>query len=453
MASDAGRSHRGREGGWLLPAEPVRSLDDHLAVGGGEGLAAALAMEPDEVIEVVRDAGLRGRGGAGFPTGVKWASVREAGHAQGSPVYLAVNGAEGEPGTYKDRALMAGNPFGMLEGAIIARYALGAERVEIGVKAHTGLATPLRAAIEQLVAAGWEQREVLHVVEGPDDYLFGEETGLLEVIEGGLPLPRWLPPFQDGLHTTIEHSNPTAVNNIETLANVPVILTRGAEAYRRVGTEESPGTMLFTVVGDVASPGVYELPLGTTLRTLLVDIAGASDIHAVFSGVSAPVITTDELDTPLAYETMRTAGTGLGSGGFVVYDSRHCIVAVAAELSRFLAVESCGQCTACKLGTITITDLLREVDAGRGTVEDLDAVADRLPGITNQSRCALPAGGQLLLGSMLQEYADEFLAHVGRACPSSLDEVVPKIESLDEDTGTVTYDTAHRERDERRDAV
>ena len=179
------------------------------------------------------------------------------------------------------------------------------------------------------MAAGWDDPDGLQVVEGPDEYLFGEETGLLEVIEGNLPLPRWLPPFQQGLFATTDPPHPTVVNNVETVANVPLILQHGAAAFRQMGTSESPGTMLFTVTGDVADAGVYELPLGTPLRQLLVDIAGAGDIKAVFSGVSSPVIGPDRLDTPLTYEDMRTAGTSLGSGGFVVYDHSHCMVRVA----------------------------------------------------------------------------------------------------------------------------
>jgi NADH-quinone oxidoreductase subunit F len=431
----------------LLPDAPRTALGDHVAAGGGQAFATALEMEPDEVIAEVADAGLRGRGGAGFPTGTKWVSVRDAAAQTGSAPHLVVNGAEGEPGTYKDRLLLTTNPFQVLEGALIARHAIGAEQIHIGVKAKTGHAALLRAAIDAVVAAGWEDPDVFHVVEGPDEYLFGEETGMLEVIEGNLPLPRWLPPFQQGLFATTDQPHPTVVNNVETLANVPLILTHGAPAFRAVGTDQSPGTMLFTVVGDVATPGVYELPLGTPLRTLLVDIAGADDIKAVFSGVSSPVLPPELLDTPLTYEDMRTAGTGLGSGGFVVYDHHHCIVRVAVQLSHFLAIESCGQCTACKLGCTAITALLRTIEAGRGTSGDLGSIADRLPQITDQTRCALPAGEQLLIGSLLDTYRDEFVAHLGRTCDAAVPEHVPKIERLDDTAGVVDFDPDyHRKR-------
>ena len=441
MSERTGRADR------LLPATPRTSLEAYVAACGGQALATALEMEPDEVIAEMTDAGLRGRGGAGFPTGAKWRSVREAATQTDSPPRLVVNGAEGEPGTYKDRLLLATNPFQVLEGALIARHAVGADQVHIGVKAKTGHAALLQEAIDAVVAAGWEDPDVLHIVEGPDEYLFGEETGLLEVIEGNLPLPRWLPPFQQGLFATTARPHPTVVNNVETLANVPLILSHGAAAFRAVGTDRSPGTMLFTVVGDVATPGVYELPLGTSLRTLLGDIAGADDIKAVFSGVSSPVLSPERLDTPLTYEDMRTAGTGLGSGGFIVYDHRHCIVRVAVQLSHFLAIESCGQCTACKLGCAAITDLLRTIEAGHGTGHDLEAIADRIPTITDQTRCALPAGEQLLVGSLLEVYRDEFVGHLGRTCSSPVVERVPKIERLDDTTGEVIYDPSyHRKR-------
>lgn len=441
MADDVATGDR------LLPAQPCTTLESYIAAGGGRALAAALASDPEDVIAEVHDAGLRGRGGAGFPTGTKWRSVRDAAAATASSPRLVVNGAEGEPGTYKDRLLLATNPFQVLEGVLVAAHAIGADQVHIGVKAGAGQAGALRGALAAVVAAGWAEDGRVRVTEGPDEYLFGEETALLEVVEGNLPLPRWLPPFQQGLFASTAEAHPTAVNNVETLANVPLILADGARAFREVGTEESPGTMLFTVVGDVATPGVYELPLGVTLRELLVGIAGAEDVNAVFSGVSAPVITPAGLDTPLSFEAMRAAGAGLGSGGFVVYDRRHCIVRVVAVLADFLAVESCAQCAACKLGCVAISDLLFRIDAGEGTTETLRQIEDRLPAITDQTRCALPAGAQLLVGSVLRSFRDEFEAHLGRVCESTEAERVPKIVRLDDATGEVTFDPDyHRKR-------
>jgi len=431
------------DGSRLLPSTPLTSFDDYIAAGGGRGLQSALAMTPDEVVSVVEQAKLRGRGGAGFPTGRKWRSVREAASETGCDPQLVVNGAEGEPGTYKDRRLIADNPFAVIEGAIIARHAIGAAQAHIAVKARSQQAQILHGAISDVANAGWDDPNALQVVEGPDEYLFGEETALIEVIEGNLPLPRWLPPFQQGLFATTAHPNPTVVNNIETLANLPLILSEGADAFRRAGTTDSPGTMLFTVVGDVATPGVFELPLGTPLRELIIDIAGASDVMAVFSGVSAPVIVPEQLDTPLTYEDMQAAGIAIGSGGFIVYDHRHCIVRVATELSNFLAVESCGQCTACKLGCTAITDLLRKIEAGEGTEQHLAAIRDRLPGVTDQARCALPAGEQLVVGSLLNAFHSEFMDHLGRPCRSTITERVPKIDLLDDIKGEVAYDASY----------
>ncbi|MEX2561950.1 MAG: NADH-ubiquinone oxidoreductase-F iron-sulfur binding region domain-containing protein [Nitriliruptoraceae bacterium] len=436
---DAGKA----DGSRLLPSAPLTSLDAYIAAGGGRGLHTALEMAPDDVVGMVEQSKLRGRGGAGFPTGTKWRSVREAAAETGCAPQLAVNGAEGEPGTYKDRRLIADNPFLVIEGTIIARHAVGAAHAYIAVKERSGQAAMLRDAISDVVDAGWDAPDALQVIEGPDEYLFGEETALIEVIEGNLPLPRWLPPFQQGLFATTARPNPTVVNNVETLANLPLIVGDGPDAFRRAGTTNSPGTMLFTVVGDIATPGVFELPLGTPLRELIIDIAGASELKAVFSGVSAPVIIPEQLDTPLTYEDMEAAGIAIGSGGFIVYDHRHCVVGIAIALSNFLAVESCGQCTACKLGCTSITDLLRTIEAGDGTEQHLAALRDRLPGVTDQARCALPAGEQLVVGSLLEVFHDEFTKHLGRPCPSTITERVPKIDFLDDTTGEVAYDASY----------
>ncbi|MBW3659938.1 MAG: SLBB domain-containing protein, partial [Actinobacteria bacterium] len=279
----------------------------------------------------------------------------------------------------------------------------------------------------------------IEVVLGPDEYLFGEETGMLEVIEGKLPLPRILPPYQSGLFAGTTAPNPTVVNNVETLSHVTRILANGPDWFRETGTEESPGSMVFTVVGDVANPGVYELPLGTPLRTLLVDIAGATDIKAVYSGTSNTVITGDQLDTPLTFDDMSEAGTGLGSGGFMVYDSSHCIVRILLTLSHFLAIESCGQCPPCKLNSTEITDLLAKVDRGEGTQRDLEDILKRTHQVTDQNRCYLPVGEQIMVGTTIERFVDEFVAHAGEPCPSDREVPVPLIDDIDEDTGEVTY--------------
>jgi NADH-quinone oxidoreductase subunit F len=424
----------------LLPGEAAASLADHLRLGGGDGLSAAMALEPDEVTEEVASAGLRGRGGAGFPTATKWRGVRATAAEHGGRMSLVVNAAEGEPGTYKDRALIEQQPYALLEGICIALHATGAERAYIGIKEKfTRPLQRLREALAEVVAANWPGADLIEVVTGPDEYLFGEETAMLEVIEGKLPMPRWVKPYEAGLQATTTQANPAIVNNVETLSHVPRILANGADWFRGAGTESSPGTMVFTVVGDVADPGVYELPLGTPLRTLLVDIAGARDIRAVYSGVSAAVITPDKLDVPLGFDEMQEAGLGLGSGGFIVYDTSRNMVDVLSVLVNFLAVESCGQCNACKLGNLEMADVLASAQRAEATQHDLERMLKRNQTVTDQNRCYLPVGSQLVVGSTVQAFAEEFAGTVERGEPTAADLPTPLIEHIDEDTGAVSY--------------
>ncbi|HWH32292.1 MAG TPA: NADH-ubiquinone oxidoreductase-F iron-sulfur binding region domain-containing protein [Egibacteraceae bacterium] len=424
----------------LLPERAVPSLEDYVAAGGGAGLRRALEMDPAEVREQVRRSGLRGRGGAGFPTGVKWASVVEAADAGGT-VYLVCNAAEGEPGTYKDRVLMRRNPYQMLEGVLIAMHATGAAQAYIPTKERfVEVRERLAEALQAMRATRWEGADRVQLVAGPDAYLFGEESAMLEVIEGRLPMPRILPPYQQGLFADISHANPTVVNNVETLSHVSHILARGDDWFREVGTVETPGTMVFSVLGDVDSPGVYELPMGTPMRTLIVDIAGARDVKAIYSGVSNTVITPDLLDLPMDFDSFREAGSGLGSGGFVVYDSSRDIVQVLAQLQRFLGIESCGQCNACKLGNMDMAERLDKFVRGEGTSGDIEQLRKRLATVTDQNRCYLPVGAQLTVGSTLEAFAEEFHAHVGKPADPAVAVMVPKVIRLHPDTGDVTLD-------------
>ena len=423
----------------LLPERPLTTLADYLAAGGGRGLERAAELEPEAILDEVDRAGLRGRGGAGFPTATKWRSCLELAAEYDCPVYLVANGAEGEPGTYKDRPLLARNPFLFLEGLLIARQAIRPAGVLVGVKASFEREiAALQAAQAEAAQAGWPGAEEVVIALGPRDYLFGEETGLLEVIQGNPALPRILGPYQEGLYATDASPNPTVVNNVETIANLPRILGDGVDAYRAEGTGSSPGTMLFTVVGDVDAPGVYELAFGETLRTLLVDIAGAHDVKAVYSGTSNAVITPDMLDDPLDFEVVRADGAGIGSGGFVVYDSSRPILRVLTTLSGFLARESCGQCNPCQLGTAAITDLLAQLCRGEGDEETVALLWTRVRTVTDSNRCYLPVGEQLMVGSTLQHYAAEIAHGLGRPVPES-DIPVPLIADLDLATGGVTY--------------
>jgi NADH-quinone oxidoreductase subunit F len=429
-------------GSILLLDEPVPSLDAYVESGGGRGFGAALERKPEEVIEEIRRSGLRGRGGAGFPTGIKWRTVRE----DPCPTkYVVCNAAEGEPGTFKDRWLLRMNPYQVLEGLGIAAYAVGAKGAYIGIKAGFEREFGhLRRAMEEMAERDLIGPVSVELVGGPDEYLFGEEKALLEVIEENDPLPRIVPPWMEGLFRTPGSPNPTAVNNVETLANVPHIIREGAEWFRSFGTGDSPGTMLFTLCGDVRTPGVYELPMGFSLRELIYGVGGGPpegrELKAVFPGASSTVISPEQLDTPLGFDEMRTVGTGLGSGGFVVYDDSACIVRATLAFSRFLYVESCGQCPACKHGTGAITDLLDRIDRGEGSESDVETILARALTVTDAQRCALPTGETLIVQSAVQVFGQEFAEHFGRGCPRPRDLPVPKIVDFDEEDGDFVYD-------------
>ena len=426
----------------LLPDEPVRSLQDYVAMGGGAGLERALSMDPDDVIAEIRRSGLRGRGGAGFPTGIKWRGVADAGRDDGTS-YVVCNAAEGEPGTFKDRPLMVRNPYQLLEGMMIALATMGARHGYIATKQRfTEAFARLVEARDEMAEAGWKRADEIDIVGGPDEYLFGEEKALLEVIEGKLPMPRLVPPFQIGLWANTTNPNPTCVNNVETLSHATWIMARGAEEFRARGTEESPGTMVFTVSGDVDSAGFYELPMGTSLRTLVCDIGGAraEDVQAIWSGVSGPVITPDLLDLPMDFESFREAGLGLGSGGFVVYDRSRCMVQVTSQLVRFLANESCGQCNACKLGNLAMGEALERLVRGEGRPSDIPGLRKRTEVVTDQNRCFLPVGSALVVRSVLETFPEAFEARLQGPTPPEVRVRAPKIVDIDEESGEVLFD-------------
>ena len=443
-------------GTWRLLGRPIGTLDDYRAAGGGAGLARARQLGPARVVEEISLSGLRGRGGAGFPTGAKWASVRGGG---GGHHYVVCNGAEGEPATFKDRALLRANPYQMIEGLLIAALAVDAREAFVAVKASF---EPERRAVEQALveteAAGLLAGCPVRVVAGPEEYLFGEEKALLEVIEGNEPLPRWLPPYLHGLYATAPQlgwqahepepgqsrgdvANPTLVNNVETLANVAHIVARGAEWFRTLGTPDSPGTVVCTVIGAVARPGVVEVEMGTPLTEVLAECGGppqGRSVRAVLSGVSNPVLTGEQLDVGLSHEAMRSVGSGLGAAGFVVYDDQTCMVEVARIVSRFLYVESCGQCPPCKFGTGEITAALDRIAAGDGDDGDLDVIAERLRIVADGNRCYLPVEEQQVVGSLLRSFPEDFVAHLEGRCVRRHDIPIPKIVDLAD--GKVLYD-------------
>lgn len=461
----------------LLFDPPLASLDEYIASGGGVGLGRAVTLDAAGVIALIDTAGLRGRGGAGFPAARKWRSV--VGDGVGTR-YAVANAAEGEPGTFKDRALIRANPYAVVEGLAIAAHTVGAARSFIALK--TSFATEiqlLQRALDEMGAAGWLDPSTVTIVAGPEEYLFGEEKALLEVIEGNEPLPRWLPPYLHGLFVAAPQlgwqaherapgrgtaktnsesddpsagdptrggANPTLVNNAETLAHVAWILGHGADEFRKLGTAESAGSLLCTVVGDVAKPGVFEVPMGTPLREVLERAGGAlpgRTVKAIFPGVANAVLTAGQLDVVLSYESLGDVGSGLGAGGFIVYDDSACMVEVAAMLSRFLYVESCGQCPPCKIGSGDITAALDRIRTGTGQDSDLGLIEERLRIVTDGNRCYLPVQERIVVSSILRSFPDDFAAHLEGGCPSRRGHLqTPKIADIAD--ATVTYD-AHQD--------
>ncbi len=435
------RSHAGE---LLLTGDSVESFDAYLARGGGKGLANAVAFGPADVVSEVTKARLRGRGGGGFPTGLKWASVaRDACPTK----YVVCNGAEGEPGTFKDRYLLRRNPYQMLEGLAIAAYAVGARRAYVCLKkSFVREIARVRRALQEMSDARSLGDVTISVVLGPEDYLFGEEKAMLEVIEGGLAMPREadLPPHVHGLFVVRpDRQNPTVVNNVETLSNVPHILRQGADWFRSMGTPDTPGTMVFTISGDVATPGVFELPMGTLLDELVFEHGGGTrpgrTLKAVLSGVSNAVMQLSALHARMDFGSMQEIGSGLGSGGFVTFDDSACMVRVAFKLSEFLYNESCGQCTPCKFGTNQATHHLRQLVEGTGGPSDLNLVLEGAALAPHANRCYLPVEHSIMVPSLARAFAAEFEQHFSRGCRGCRDFIVPKFADFDERSRTFAF--------------
>lgn len=419
----------------LLAGNPVASLERWIEHGGGQGLDAARRMGAEALVATVDASGLRGRGGAGFPTATKWRTVLEY-HTNGLTTPVVINGAEGEPGTFKDRAILRHNPYQVVEGALIAAAAVGADWIIFGLKASFDKElTALRRAIDEVTAAGWADGVTVDVKEGPASYLYGEETALLEVIDGRDPFPRVAPPWRRGVDdgATPGDVAPTLVNNVETIANLPGIAARGPEWFREVGTDTSPGTIVCTISGAVQRDAVGEIPMGTTLRDAIHIIGGGPrkerDIVAVLGGVSNAVITAEHLDVPLTYEDMAAAGSGLGSCGFLVFDDRTDFVAVAHGVARFLAVESCGQCTPCKEDGKSIAAGLDRMRRSDAEPEDLDVVLEKLDTVVDGARCFLAQQHQTVVRSIVAAFHGQFRAHADGTTPPV--ESTPIAEILD----------------------
>jgi NADH:ubiquinone oxidoreductase subunit F (NADH-binding) len=419
-----------------LDRAPVRSLAEYVAIGGGAGLAVARRYTPADIADEIEAAGLRGRGGSGFPTGTKFRTVAAAGSAR-VPTTVVVNAAEGEPGTFKDRALLRTNPYRVLEGATIAALAVGAGDITVGIKASFEREIQrLERAIAETTAAGWFDGITVDVVRGPSSYLFGEETGMLEVIEGRQPFPRVTPPFRRGIeeHDTRSAGGvelaapdgsgeaPALVDNVETLANAALILAHGADWFREVGTPGSPGTVVCTVSGATRRHGVGEVAMGTTLRDAIRVIGWGPlpdrEVGIVVSGTANALIPAALLDTPLTYEAMRGAGTGLGSAGFIVYDDRTDPIAIAQGISRFLAVESCGQCDPCKRDGKALAASLAQLASSDVTDRQMADLRRRVETVTVGARCNLASQQADVVGSLLALFDTTVERHASGRAPA-----------------------------------
>jgi NADH-quinone oxidoreductase subunit F len=404
----------------------VIPLAGYEAAGGYKALRRALEMSADDLIQLVKDSGLRGRGGAGFPAGMKWSFVPRD---TGKPTYVTVNFDESEPGTANNRELVEREPHALLEGTAIAARAIDCHLAFIYVRGeYLWPGRILQRAVDEAYAAGYLGRGVmgggydLDIVlhRGAGAYICGEETALLSSLEGYRGQPRLRPPFPavEGLY-----SSPTVINNVETLMNVPHIVNNGAEWFRRVGTEKSPGTKLFTISGKVERPGNYELPLGTPFRTLLEDcaggVSGGKKLKAwTPGGSSTPFLTDAHLDVGLDFESVAEAGSLLGTGAVMVLDETDCMVEAARRLIEFYAHESCGKCTPCREGTWWATRMIGRVEEGYGREEDLPLIGEVGRNILFRAFCALADGAVSPIQSTLKYFMDEYEAHVreGR-CP------------------------------------
>ena len=401
------------------------SLAAYRRNGGYQALALALAMEPDQVIQTLKDSVLRGRGGAGFPTGLKWGFIPQG---DGKPHYLVVNADESEPGACKDMPTMLANPQALIEGIIITSYAIRAELAFIYVRGEVlHVIRRLQHAVQEAYDAGYLGTDIggsgrnLDVVvhAGAGAYICGEETALLDSLEGFRGQPRLKPPFPAvaGLYAC-----PTVVNNVESIATVPWILKHGAQEFADLGTERSKGFGIFSLSGHVTRPGQYEAPLGITLRELLELAGGIRAGHELKfwtpGGSSTPLFTAEHLDVPLDYESVAKAGSMLGTRSVQLFDETTCVVRVTLRWIQFYQHESCGKCTPCREGSYWVVQLLDRLEHGRGSEADLDKLLDICDNITGRAFCALGDSIQAPVGSSIRYFRDEYLEHLRTGgCP------------------------------------
>ena len=412
-------------------------IDEAIAVRGYEALANVLEVNnPDAVIEEIEKSGLRGRGGGGFPTGRKW---RFTAANRGGKSYVVCNGDEGDPGAFMDRSIMEGDPHKLLEGMAIAAFAIGADEGYIYVRAEYPLAIKrLRKAIadaeerhflgENIMGSNFSF--TLHIKEGAGAFVCGEETALIASIEGERGMPRPKPPFpaNKGLF-----GRPTLINNVETLANVPVIILKGADWFAQMGTETSKGTKTFALTGEVNNTGLIEVPMGTTLREIVFDIGGGirggKKFKAVqIGGPSGGCLTEEHLDLPMDYDSLIKAGAMVGSGGLVVMAENTCIVEVARFFMNFTQNESCGKCVPCREGTKNMLKILEKIVAGKGEMKDLDTLEELAHAVKDGSLCGLGKTAPNPVLSTLKYFRDEYIAHIrDKKCPAGVCTAMKKI--------------------------
>ncbi len=406
--------------------DPER-IEDAIAADGYQALLHALhERTPAEVLAEVEHSGLRGRGGAGYPTGLKWRTVAKA---EAPQKYVVCNADEGDPGAYMDRSILESDPHRVLEGMAIAAYAVGASEGYLYVRAEYGLAVErLRKAIRQAnrlgllgsAMGGTAFRFHVEVRLGAGAYVCGEETALLASIEGGRGTPRPRPPYpaESGLF-----GSPTLINNVETFANVPAIVARGGEWFASIGTEKSKGTKVFALAGKVAHNGLVEVPMGTTLRSIVFEVGGGIPDGARFKGVqtggpSGGCIPAALLDTPVDYETLVELGSIMGSGGMIVMDEQTCMVDVARFFMAFCREESCGKCVPCRVGTVELHRLLDRIAQGQATAGDMELLEELCDLVKHTSLCGLGQSAPNPVLSTLRHFPDEYRAHLEGRCPA-----------------------------------
>jgi len=406
-----------------------KSIEDYEAHGGYTALKKALAMQPEEIVEEVKASGLRGRGGAGFSTGLKWSFAQKA---KGPKKYVVCNADEGDPGAFMDRSTLEGDPHNVIEGMIIGAFAMGADEGYIYCRAEYPMAIQhLMIAIEKAEAKGYLGKNImgsgfnfaLHIKEGAGAFVCGEETALMQSIEGKRGMPTIRPPFpaESGLWGC-----PTNINNVETWANITWIINHGSSEFRKIGTEKSPGTKVFALAGKIAGSGLIEVPMGITLKDIIYKVGGGMKTDKPFKAVqmggpSGGCIPASLLDTIVDYDSINATGAIMGSGGMVVMDSGTCMVDVARFFLNFTQNESCGKCTFCRIGTRRMLEILTRITEGKGTPEDIGKLEDLAANIIKGSLCGLGQTAPNPVLTTLRYFREEYLAHINeKRCPAGV---------------------------------